>query len=64
MSLPMNQVGEEKGNFTSERNNCKGGERFGEILEKEILHCSNNAEKVVITAYLLFASVFSKGKLG
>ena len=60
----MNQVGEEEEKFISERNICKGGERFGEILEEEILHCSDTAEKVVIAAYLLFASVFSKGKLG
>ena len=29
MSLPLNQVGEEEGSFTSERNNYKGGERCG-----------------------------------
>ena len=37
MSLPLNEVGEEEGNFTSEINNCKGGERCGDILEGELL---------------------------
>ena len=32
MSMPLNKVGKEGGNFTSERKNFKGGERCGDIL--------------------------------
>ena len=34
MSLPLNKVGEEEGNFTSDRNNWKGGERCGALIEE------------------------------
>ena len=54
----MNQVGEEEGNFTSERNNCKGGEIYGNLLEDELLHQSKDSEQVFITASLLVVSVF------
>ena len=60
MSLPLNQVGKEEVNFTSERNNCKGGSRCGELLEEELFCCSKSSEHVVITEYLLVASVFDK----
>ena len=33
VSLTLNQVSEEEVRFTSERNNCKGGERCGDLLE-------------------------------
>ena len=33
MSLPLNQVGEAEINFISERNNFKGGEICGDLLE-------------------------------
>ena len=56
----MNKLDEEEGNFTSERNICKGGERCGYLLEYELLSCSKAYEQVVITAYLLVASVFGK----
>ena len=42
MPLSLNQVGKEEGNFSSERNNYKGGERCGDHLEEDILH-SNKA---------------------
>ena len=58
MSLPLNKVGKEEGNFTSERNNCKGGERCGGLLEEELLSISKDSEYVVIAEYLLVASVF------
>ena len=35
--LPFNQVGEEEGGFISERNNFKGIDRCGDLLEEEIL---------------------------
>ena len=37
MSLTLNKVGEEEGNFTSEINNCKGDEICGDLLEEELL---------------------------
>ena len=49
MSLPLNQEGKKEGNFTSEINNFKGGERCVDLLEEEIIHRSKSAEKVVIT---------------
>ena len=60
MSLPLNQVGEEKGNFTSERNNCKVGGICVNLLEDDILGHSKDAEQVFITEYLLVASVFGE----
>ena len=58
MSLPLNQVDEVERNFNSDRNNYKGVERCGDLLGEEILSLSKAAEQVVITAYLLVASVF------
>ena len=58
MSLPLNQVGEEEVKFTSERNNCKGGERCGDLLEEVLLCLIKDPEQVVITESLLVASVF------
>ena len=58
----MNQVGEEERNFTSERNNYKGGDIYGDILEEEISRRSKAAEQVVITESLIVASVFGKEK--
>ena len=55
MSLPLNQVGKEEGNFTSEINNFKGGERCGDLLEEGLLSFSKSVEQVVITASLLVA---------
>ena len=49
MSLPLNQVDNKEGNFTSEKNIFKGGERCVDLLEEEIIHRSKSAEKVVIT---------------
>ena len=60
MSLPLNQLGEEEGNFTSERNNWKGGERCGELLTEKLLRLSKDDKKVLITAYIIIASVFGK----
>ena len=60
MSLPLDKVGEEEGNLASDRNNFKGGERCGDVLGEEILRCSKFDEQVVITAYLLVASLFGK----
>ena len=40
MSLPLNQVGEEEGNFTCDINNYKGVNKCDELLEEEILRCS------------------------
>ena len=60
MSLPLNEVGEEEGKFTSERNNCKGGENCGYLLEYEILLHIKPSEQVVLTSSLLFASVVDK----
>ena len=57
MSLPSNQVGKEEGNFTSERNNFKGGGRCCELLEDDILRRSKADEQVVITESLLVASL-------
>ena len=37
MFLPLNQVGEEEGNFTSEINNFKGGEICFDLLKDELL---------------------------
>ena len=62
MSLPLNKVGEEEGNFTSEINNCKGDEICGDLLEEELLRRSKDVEQVVITSSLLVASVFGEGK--
>ena len=33
ISLPLNQVIEEEGNFPSERNICKGGDKYDDLLE-------------------------------
>ena len=55
MSLILNQVSEEEVKFTSERNNCKGGERCGCLLDEDILNHTKASEQVVVTAYLLFA---------
>ena len=60
ISLPLNQVGEEEGNFTSERNNCKVGGICVNLLEDDILGHSKDAEQVFITEYLLVASVFGE----
>ena len=60
MSLPMNQVGAEEGNFTSEKNNCKGGEICGDLLEDDVIHHSKAAEQVFVKAYLPVASVFGE----
>ena len=62
MSLPLNKLVQEEGNFTSERNNCKGGERCGDLLEEELLRRSKAAKNVVIKAYLLVASVLGEEK--
>ena len=48
MSLLLNKVGEEEGNFTSEVNNYKGGEICGDLLEEEILCCIKASEQVII----------------
>ena len=40
MSLPLNQLGEEELNVTSERNNCKGFDRCGDLLEENLLRNS------------------------
>ena len=53
MSLPLNQVGEEEGDFTSDINHCKGGERCDDLLEEGILLQNKASEQVVIKAYLL-----------
>ena len=58
MSLLLNQVGDEERKFTSERNNYKGGEICGDFLEEEILHQSKSSEQVLLTEYMIFASVF------
>ena len=58
MSLSLNQVGEKEGNFTSERNNSKGGERCGDILEDELLCCSKASEHMATTSSILVDSVF------
>ena len=42
MSLPLNKVDEEEGIFTPERNNCKGGEIYGDLLDEEILRYSKS----------------------
>ena len=44
MSLPLNQVGEEEGNFFSDVNNCKVSDICGNIFEEDILRCSKAAE--------------------
>ena len=62
MSLLLNQVGEEEESLTSERNNCKGGERCGELIEDELLCQSKDYEQVVTTASLIVDSVFGEGK--
>ena len=62
MSLHLNQVGEEEGYFTSERYNCKGGERCVKLLEEYILRHSKAAEQVVITEYMIFDSFFGEEK--
>ena len=60
ISLPLNQLGKEEGNFTSERNNFKGGGICVDLLGDEILRISKDYEQVVVTAYLIIASVFGK----
>ena len=44
MSLPLNQVGEEEGNFDSERNNFKGGDKCIEFLEEGVLRHIRSVE--------------------
>ena len=61
MPLPLNQVGEEEGDFTSERNNQKRSDICGELHEHKILILSKDAEQVVITASLIVALVFGDG---
>ena len=34
--LPLDQVGEKEGNYTSERNNFNGGEICGDLVEEEL----------------------------
>ena len=53
MPLTSNRVGEEEGNFTSERNNFKGCERCDELLEEELLRQIKAIEQVFITAYFI-----------
>ena len=53
MPLPLDQVGEKEGNYTSERNNFNEGEICGDLVEEEILRHSKSAEQVVITSSLL-----------
>ena len=60
MSLPLNKVGKEEGNFTSEKNYCKDGNRYVDLLEQEILRHSKASEQVFITEYMKVASVFVK----
>ena len=62
MSQLLNQVGEEEVYYTSKRNNFKGGEIFGDLLEEDILLLSKDAEQVVVTASLLVALVFGDKK--
>ena len=40
ISLPLNKLGEEEVNFTSERNICKGGDKYDDLLEQELLRRS------------------------
>ena len=58
MSLPLNQLGKEELNFTSERNTFKVGTRCGDLLEEELLRCSKASEQVVLTSSFLVALVF------
>ena len=60
MSLLLNQVGDEERKFTSERNDYKGGEICGDLLEEEILHQSKSAEKVLITESMIVALLFGE----
>ena len=53
-------LGKEEGNLISERYNCMGGERCGDLLEKELLSFSKADKQVVITSDMLFASVFGE----
>ena len=57
MSLTLNLVCKKEGRFTSERNNYKGGDIYGDILEEDISRRSKAAEQVVITSSLLVASL-------
>ena len=60
MSLPLNQVGEGEGNSTSERNNWKWCEIYGDLLEEYLFHHSKSDEQVVIKEYMIVFSVFGE----
>ena len=47
--LPLNQVVKGEGNFTSNRNNFKGGGRCGDLIEEELFVNDVIADKNVVT---------------